>query len=130
MSVESQAFKDACILGGVWLRRRGLRSGLASGGFGQFEWTCLVALLLRKDDFKRKPVISRGYSSHQLFKATLQYIATSDLYSKPLVTNAENIGPVDQKGPVFFDRLRSLNILFKMTEWSYNLVAVFQHTAY
>lgn len=127
-SIQSENFHDACILGGVWLRRRGLRTDLAGGGFGQFEWTCMMALLLQKDDCKRKPVFPKGYSSYQLFRATLQFIAASNLCLEPLNTGSESLKLADQKGPVFFDGARGLNILFKMTEWSYRLVTAFQST--
>ena len=81
-----------------------------------------MALLLRKDGCKRKPVFPIGYSSFQLFKATLQFIATSNLCLEPLITGSESLELIDQMGPVFFDGERGLNILFKMTEWSYKLV--------
>lgn len=123
-SIHSEAFKDACILGGVWLRGRGLNTDLASGGFGQFEWTCVTALLLRKDGCKRKPPFPVGYSSFQLFKATLQFIAASNLCSDPLITGSESLESINQMGPVFFDSERGLNILFKMTEWSYKIVII------
>lgn len=84
-----------------------------------------MALLLGKDDCKRKPVFPKGYNSYQLFKATLQFIAASNLCLEPLITGSESLEPVDQKGPVFFDGARGLNILFKMTEWSYRMVIAF-----
>ena len=124
-STHSEAFTDACTLGGVWVRGRGLNTDLASGGFGQFEWTCMLALLMRKDDCKRKAVLPKGYNSYQLFKATLQFIAASNLCLEPLITGSESLEPIDQKGPVFFDSERGLNILFKMTEWSYKTVIAF-----
>lgn len=121
-SLKSEAFKDGCVLGGIWLRRRGLQSGLTSGGFGQFEWNCLMTLLLRKDESKSKPVFPKGYSSYQLFKATLQFIAASNLSKEPLIIGFESLELVDQTGPVFFDGEQGLNVLYKMTEWSYKLV--------
>jgi U3 small nucleolar RNA-associated protein 22 len=121
-STQSEAYQDACILGGVWLRRRGLRTELAAGGFGQFEWACMMALLLRKDDSGKKPLFSKGYNSYQLFKATLHFIAASDLCLEPLIMGCESLELVDQKGPVFFDGAQGFNILFKMTDWSYRLV--------
>lgn len=122
---HSKAFKDACILGGEWLRGRSLNTDLAGGGFGQFEWTCMMALLLQKDDSRRKPVFPEGYNSYQLFKATLQFVAASDLCLEPLIIGTGSPEPADSKGPVFFDGVRGLNILFKMTEWSYKTVMTF-----
>lgn len=86
-----------------------------------------MALLLRKDDCKRKPVFPIGYNSYQLFKATLHFIASSNLCLQPLVTGSESLETVAQKGPVFFDDERGLNILFKMTEWSYKMVIAFPY---
>ena len=121
-TTQTEAFKDACVLGGIWLRRRGLRTGLPSGGFGQFEWACMMALLLRKGACKNKPDLPKGYDSYQLFRATLQFIASSNLCLEPLIIGFESLEFIDQKGPVFFDGIRGLNILFKMTEWSYRMV--------
>ena len=82
----------------------------------------MMALLLRKDCCKGKPVFPAGYSSFQLFKATLQFIAASNLCSEPFITGSASLGPINQIGPMFFDGERGLNILFKMTEWSYKMV--------
>lgn len=81
-----------------------------------------MALLLRKDCCKRKPVFPKGYNSFQLFKATLQFIAASNLCSEPFITGSESLGPMNQIGPMFFDGERGFNILYKMTEWSYKIV--------
>lgn len=86
----------------------------------------MMALLLQKDDRKRKPVFPKGCNGYQLFRATLQFIAASNLCLEPLNTGSEKLELVDQKGPVFFDGARGLNILFKMTEWSYKLVNALQ----
>lgn len=121
-SVTSGAFRDACLLGSIWLRQRGFRTHLAGGGFGQFEWACTIALLFQKIDRKEKPVLSKSYNSFQLFKATLQFLAAKDLILDPLIIHFNDMSLVQQKTPMFFDGVRGLNILFKMTAWSYNLV--------
>jgi len=126
VSLDADAFNDACVLGSVWLRQRGLRTGLAGGGFGPFEWACTIALLLQGSGFQGKPPLSTGYSSYQMFKATLQYLSASDLIQKPAFVKSEYTGFAGHDGPLLFDGIRGLNILFKMTPWSY---AALRHEA-
>lgn len=121
-SAQLEGFDDACRLGGNWLRQRSIGTGLTSGGFGQFEWAALLALLLQGGGSNGKPVLSKGYSSLQLFKATLQFIATKDLAKTPIGVYASSFNRVDNSAPVLYDGQRGINILFKMTEWSYRMV--------
>lgn len=121
------AYRDACVLGRIWLRQRGFAGRIRAGGFGNFEWSVMIALLLQGGGPKNMPAFSYGYSSYQLFKATLQYISTKDLTKTPVFIRGEKIElPKSEGTPVFFDVDRSLNILFKMTPWSYRLL---QHEA-
>jgi U3 small nucleolar RNA-associated protein 22 len=85
-----EAYKDACALGRVWLRQRGFSSHIRGGGFGSFEWAITIALLLQGGGPNGKPAFSSGYSSYQLFKATLQYLA-----SKALASPSFSMLPVD-----------------------------------
>jgi U3 small nucleolar RNA-associated protein 22 len=117
---NTDAFRDACILGRVWLKQRGLGSRLRKGGFGNFEWATLMALLLQPNAGVGGQALSSGYSSYQLFKATLQFLARNDLSKKPFMIQAPNVTvPKNSTAPVFFDGTRGHNILFKMTQWSY-----------
>jgi U3 small nucleolar RNA-associated protein 22 len=117
---KADAFKDACILGRVWLKQRGLGSRTRKGGFGNFEWATLMALLLQPDTGIGGQALSTGYSSYQLFKATLQFLARHDLSRKAFMIQAPNVTvPKNDSTPVFFDGPRGQNILFKMTQWSY-----------
>lgn len=116
------SFRDACVLGSIWLQQRGFGTDLADGGFGQFEWACVMAILLRGGGLKGKPVLSKGYDYYQLFKATLQYLAITDLMLNPLIFCSDHLDLGARKGPLFFDGIRGLNVLFKMTSWSYNMV--------
>ncbi|KAF9700946.1 hypothetical protein EKO04_000487 [Ascochyta lentis] len=119
-ATKADAFKDACILGRIWLKQRGFGSQLRKGGFGNFEWAALVALLLQPNQTTGAQPLSPGYSSYQLFKATLQFLARHDLSKKAVVLQAHNITiPKGDTTPVFFDGPRGQNILFKMTQWSY-----------
>lgn len=122
-SGHCEAFRDACILGRIWLRQRGLTSDTSKGGFGNFEWAALVALLLQRSGKEGMPVVSTGYSSYQLFKATLQYLASKDLSKHPQSFGVKVvILPTSDGTPVFFDGPRGVNILYKMTPWSYELL--------
>ena len=124
---QCEAYQDTCVLGRVWLRQRGLSGRIGCGGFGNFEWAAMIALLLRGGGSKNLPAFSPGYSSYQLFKATLQYISAKDLSRTPEVICGEKFDLGESDGvPIFFDAPRSVNILFKMTPWSYRLL---QHEA-
>ncbi|KAH7393873.1 Nrap protein-domain-containing protein [Phaeosphaeria sp. MPI-PUGE-AT-0046c] len=117
---KADAFRDACILGRVWLKQRGLGGRTRKGGFGNFEWATLMALLLQPDTGIGGQALSTGYSSYQLFKATLQFLARHDLSKKPFMIQAPNVTvPKNHTAPVFFDGPRGHNILYKMTPWSY-----------
>lgn len=119
-SGKCDAFKDACTLGRIWLRQRGFGSRLRKGGFGNFEWAAIMALLLQPNPGAGTPPLSPGYSSYQLFKATLQFLARHDLSKKPFAFQARDATfPRAKACPMFFDGPRGLNLLFKMTSWSY-----------
>ncbi|CZR57424.1 related to nucleolar RNA-associated protein (NRAP) [Phialocephala subalpina] len=118
----SGGFKDACVLGRVWLRQRGFSSRLSEGGFGQFEWAALTALLMKGGGPKGHSVLSPGYSSYQMFKALLQYLAANDLTTKPLYYEMENMTNIKSNLPMVYDGPRGQNLLFKMTAWSYRLL--------
>ncbi len=116
------AFKDACVLGRIWLQQRGLTSSMSKGGFGHFEWAVLVALLLQTGGRKgAAAALSSSLSSTQIFKAVIQFLATKDMRSKPCVLGTVGGDDVDsmlETGPVLFDAARRLNLAFKMSPWS------------
>ncbi|KAJ4348225.1 U3 snoRNP protein [Didymosphaeria variabile] len=119
-AANCDAFQDACILGRIWLKQRGFGSGLRKGGFGNFEWAALMALLMQPNPGAGAPPLSSGYSSYQLFKGTLQFLARHDLSKKAFSLQARDVAfPKSGLAPIFFDGPRGLNILFKMTTWSY-----------
>ena len=126
---ESSSYQDACILGRVWLRQRGFSSRVEKGGFGNFEWAIMTALLLNGGGPKGMPVFSNRYSSYQLFKALLQYIASNNLLNSPgSIRDESQALPKKGDAPILFDSDRGLNILFKMTRWSYGLLQFEAHT--
>ncbi|OTA65835.1 Nrap protein [Hypoxylon sp. EC38] len=118
------AFRDACVLGRIWLQQRGFSGKLSDGGFGHFEWAVLMALLLQGGGRKGEAVLSPSLHSTQLFKATLQYIVTANLQKKVVVIGKD---PPDQETlrqsmPVLHDTVRGINVLYKMTPWSVALL--------
>ncbi|KAL8735661.1 MAG: hypothetical protein Q9166_000830 [cf. Caloplaca sp. 2 TL-2023] len=121
LRVRSSAFQDACMLGAVWLRQRGFGSSMSAGGFGQFEWATLMSILMQEGGRAGRPALLTGYSSYQLFKATLQFLSTTDLISSPVVVQSTNF-KVAHTSPMLFDGSRGLNVLFKMSRWSYQLL--------
>ena len=119
-SIKAAAFRDACLLGRVWLGQRGLSSAISDGGFGNFEFIATMAVLLHTGGATGSAALSPGYSSYQLFKATLQYLSAKNLATQPAVLEAPGTKLESMDGcPIFFDGSRSHNILFKMTSWSY-----------
>ena len=85
-----------------------------------------MALLMQGGGTKGRPVLSLGYDSHQLFKAMLQYLSLRDMVANPVFVRSANITLVDHDRPILFDGERGMNILFKMTPWSY---ATLKHEA-
>ena len=120
---ESSAYKDACMLGAIWLRQRGFGSSIIRGGFGQFEWSSMISLLMRMGGLGGRPLVSTGYNSHQLVKATLQILSTTDLVADPMILQPNGYKHVKTDRPVLFDGARGLNILYKMSAWSYKRVS-------
>ena len=119
-AVSSPGFRDACLLGRVWLRQRGFTGKKQQGGFGNFEWSAMVALLLGQGGQSSRLVLSTTYDAQQLFRATLHFLAFRDLARQPFVIPEVNLDPFDCKGvPMFFDSSRNVNILYKMSPWSY-----------
>ncbi|KAL8817364.1 MAG: hypothetical protein Q9223_003784 [Gallowayella weberi] len=128
-SVRSAAFQDACMLGAVWLHQRGFGSSRSTGGFGQFEWATMISLLMQDGEGAGRPILSTGYSSYQLFRATLLFLSTTDLQSSPMIVRSTSLKLTHSKNPLLFDGSRGLNILFKMSPWSYDLLRLEAQTS-
>lgn len=65
-------FGDACKMGRVWLHQRGYNGGVSGGGFGHFEFSVVMAMLLARGE------LQYGYSLYQLFKGSVQYLARGE----------------------------------------------------
>ena len=67
-------------------------------------------------------VLAGGYSSYQIFKATLQFLATRDLTRNHLMVNGTVHGVEAGDTAILIDGTIGLNILFKTSLWSYTMV--------
>ncbi|VEU21885.1 DEKNAAC102871 [Brettanomyces naardenensis] len=126
----SEAFRDACVLGKLWLRQRGFSSNITEGGFGHFEFATLMAALLDGGGEHGNRILLHGFSSFQLFKATIRYLATQDLCHEGYLSFCSVIGEhksvyKPKRGfgvPTIFDKNTKINILWKMTPSSYGML--------
>lgn len=117
------AFRDACILGRTWLRQRGFGTSIVRGGFGHFEWAIVIALLLETGASNGKPLLSTNYNSYQLFKATMQFLSGKDLLTPFVLFSSEVKQSFPSSShPTFFDGKRGVNLLYKMSTCSYQLL--------
>ncbi|KAL2135151.1 hypothetical protein VTI74DRAFT_9582 [Chaetomium olivicolor] len=114
------AFKNACMLGRIWLQQRGFGGDVSHGGFGHFEWAVLLALLLQGGESKGHAALSASLSSTQLFKALIQFLSVTNFAEKPCVFGSAkpDLGSHIESGPIVYDSARQLNIAFKMGSWS------------
>ncbi|KAK6458060.1 Nrap protein [Scheffersomyces xylosifermentans] len=124
---SAESFKEACKLGRLWLQQRGFGSAINKGGFGHFEFAILMSALLNGGGLNGSKTLFHGYSSYQLFKGLIKYLATNDLNSGYLSFSSmigENVNSKYKEDgfnvPTIFDKNTKLNILWKMTPSSYS----------
>lgn len=111
------SFADTCRIATIWLRQRGFSSSISQGGFGSEEWCLLCALLLHTGGHNGQPLLSSRYTTVQLFKAVLQFLAMKDLTSPMVVRSTIQLPRIET--PVLYDGVTGVNVFFKMTSWSY-----------
>lgn len=117
-SIKSCAsFTDTSRLASIWLHQRGMSSSVSQGGFGIDEWNVLCASLLHTGGHNGEPLLSSRYTTVQLFKAILQFLAVKDLTSPMVVKSTVQIARTDL--PVLYNGITGVNLFFKMTPWSY-----------
>ncbi|TPX62830.1 hypothetical protein PhCBS80983_g00180 [Powellomyces hirtus] len=75
-------FRDACILAKVWLTQRGF-SG-ATGGFSGFLFSMVMGYLLRTNDKNGNRRLGNSFSSYQLLKVTMEFLANHDFQVEPV----------------------------------------------
>ncbi len=117
-SARSPSYDEACRIGQIWLKQRGFSSLVSSGGFGFFEWALMCALFLQTGGHRAHPLFSKQYNSLQFFKAMLQILVGRDLRD-PMILYGANIDIPRSESPVLYDASTGVNMLYKMTPWSY-----------
>lgn len=123
---SAEAFKDACTLGRLWLQQRGFGSSISQGGFGHFEFAILLSALLSGGGNTGSKILLYGFSSYQLFKGVVKYLASMDLSTGYLsfTSQLDETGmcvynPQGFNTPTIFDKSVKLNLLWKMTKATY-----------
>ncbi|CEP61592.1 rRNA-processing protein UTP22 LALA0_S03e06326g [Lachancea lanzarotensis] len=137
---QTEAFKDACMLGKLWLKQRGFTSKSAHsgglGGFGSFEFATLMSALLCGGGVNGNKILLHGFSSYQLFKGVMKYLATMDLcanghlqfYSDLDLSSKLPTAKYIEEGfqiPTIFDKTTKVNILTKMSVSSYQALQLY-----
>lgn len=114
------AFREACKLGRLWLRQRGFGSSYTQGGFGHVQWSLLMAALLND----KSHILMNGYSSYQLFKGTLGYIASTGINVgfSPSGKAVSSLSPFDQFPAKLVDTDIGLNVAHNMSQWSLDML--------
>lgn len=128
MGSKFHCFRPTTLLQALWLRQRGFSSGFFGGGFGGSEAATILALLLQAEDFghlqdRYSPLL--GLGPPQLFSAFLSFLAETNLIDHPITVNTSaDVGRKIEKGhgPVFFDGASGLNLLYRMSQSSYEEV--------
>ncbi|QPG74073.1 hypothetical protein FOA43_001394 [Brettanomyces nanus] len=131
----AESFRDACVLGKLWLKQRGFSSDINEGGFGHFEFVTLMAALLEGGGESGNRILLHGFSSYQMFKATIRYLSIQDLCShghlsfSSLLSEHRSVYKANGFDvPTIFDKNTKLNILWKMTPSSYNMLRLYANS--
>lgn len=132
---QTESFKEASILGRLWLQQRGFSSKMAHcgslGGFGTFEFTVLMASLLNGGGINGNKILLHGFSSYQLFKGIIKYLATMDLCTEghlQFYSDTESASKYIEEGfqtPTLYDKTTKVNILSKMSISSYQILKMY-----
>ncbi|AMD20722.1 HDL022Cp [Eremothecium sinecaudum] len=137
---QTESFKEACILGRLWLNQRGFHSNSSHssslGGFGHFQFSTLMAALLNGGGVNGNKVLLHGFSSYQLFKGTIKYLATMDLSSdgylefyseidsSATVATSKYVNEGFQT-PTIFDKTTKINILSNLSVNNYEILKLY-----
>lgn len=123
-SKDCLAFNDACKLAKVWLHQRGI-GGDEDGwsGFNGFVWKMLMCYLLHGGGVNGGKKLANGYSSYQLIKGTMDFLANHDFIRNPVFMNKlEESEEFSEKSftenfdVVFVDNSGKLNLFCGMTK--------------
>ncbi|CAG8748577.1 16257_t:CDS:2, partial [Acaulospora morrowiae] len=114
---DCPAFIDACKLAKVWLHQRGFDSEKnGSNGFNGFLWSMLMIYLLHGGGPNGDKKLANGYSSYQLIKGTMDFLANHNFLESPVFMNELNNSEFTRKSfienfdVVFVDDSGTLNL--------------------
>ncbi|SMN17984.1 similar to Saccharomyces cerevisiae YGR090W UTP22 Possible U3 snoRNP protein involved in maturation of pre-18S rRNA [Maudiozyma saulgeensis] len=132
---QTEAFREASILGRLWLQQRGFSSKISQsgglGGFGTFEFSILMTVLLNGGGENGNKILLHGFSSYQLFKGVIKYLATMDICTEGHlqfhsdITYTAAVSKYVREGfqtPTIFDKSTKINILSKLSVSNYNIL--------
>ncbi|KAG0236782.1 hypothetical protein BGW42_002650 [Actinomortierella wolfii] len=88
-SKNCSAFKDACVLLKIWARQRGLLRR-TNEGFNGFVLEMLMAYLLQGGGPNGGRKLANGFSSYQLVKGTIDFLAKHDFAANPVFMGRDN----------------------------------------
>ncbi|KAF9157925.1 hypothetical protein DFQ26_008167 [Actinomortierella ambigua] len=83
------AFKDACVLLKIWARQRGLLRQ-TNEGLNGFVLEMLMAYLLQGGGPNAGRKLANGFSSYQLVKGTIDFLAKHDFTASPVFMGRDN----------------------------------------
>lgn len=118
------AFREASMLAKVWIYQRGLQKLGITG----FLFSMVMAWLLRggggktEDEFNKR--LGNNYSSYQLVKLTMEFIATWDFEKNPIFMT-ENHEPISEKSDEFSKEafMKAFNVVMVDMTGRVNLAA-------
>ena len=84
-SKNCAGFKDAIMLGRVWLYQRELESNRTGSGFSAFLFAMLMGYLLQGGLSEGGRKLSAGHSSYQLLRGTIDFLSTHDFEKEPVM---------------------------------------------
>lgn len=125
---SADQFKEACILGRIWLSQRGLGSSIKEGGVGHFEFAAVTAALMNGGGVQGNKILLQGFSSYQIFKSVIKYLAEEDLCTGGYLQFYSDSSDVSKyvqggfKSPTVFDKTTKINLFHRVTKNSYNLL--------
>ncbi|RIA85318.1 Nrap protein [Glomus cerebriforme] len=117
------AFADACKLAKVWLNQRGFGGDDGSYGFNGFAWSMLMKYLLHDGGQNGEKKLANGFSSYQLMKGTMDFLANHNFIKNPVFMN--NNSKTDEFNEntfkdnfevVFVDNYGALNLFGRMSK--------------
>ncbi|OUM62146.1 hypothetical protein PIROE2DRAFT_69533 [Piromyces sp. E2] len=91
---SSASFKDACILAKVWLNQRDFNG--KNGRLSGFIFAMIMAWLMKCGGPDGSKKLGVSYSSFQLFKITMEFIANHDFVNKPIIMT-DNQEPISSE---------------------------------